>query len=69
MLEWIAISFSRGSSRSRDRTQVSRIREALRETRTHCLLIGIAHLVSGFNEAKVLYVSGQEEFSKRQSDR
>ena len=25
MLEWVAISFSRGSSRPRDRTQVSRI--------------------------------------------
>ena len=28
-------------------------------TRIHCLLIDIAHLVSGLNEAQVLYVSAQ----------
>ena len=36
---------------------------------THCLLIEITHLVSGLNEAQVLYVSAQKEFSERQSDR
>ena len=38
-------------------------------TRTHCLLIEITHLVSGLNEAQVLYVWSQKEFSERQSDR
>ena len=33
------------------------------------LLIGITHLVSGFNEAQILDVSSQKEFSERQSDR
>ena len=33
------------------------------------LLAEIAHLVSELNEAQVLYVSAQKEFSKRQSDR
>ena len=35
----------------------------------HCLLIEITHLVSGLNEALVLDVSLQKEFSERQSDR
>ncbi|XP_068417552.1 mitochondrial inner membrane protease ATP23 homolog isoform X6 [Eschrichtius robustus] len=38
-------------------------------TRTHWLLIEIALLVSGLNEAQVLYVSLQKEFGERQSDR
>ena len=38
-------------------------------TQTHYLLIEIAHLVSGLNEAQVLYVSAQKEFGQRQSDR
>ncbi|KAJ8798757.1 hypothetical protein J1605_016560 [Eschrichtius robustus] len=36
--------------------------------RTHCLLTEITHLVSGLNEAQVLDVSSQKEFSERQSD-
>ena len=31
-----------------------------------CLLIGIAHLTSGFNETQVPVTSLQEEFSERQ---
>ena len=38
-------------------------------TRTPCLLIEMAHVASGLNEAQVLYVSAQKEFSKWQSDR
>ena len=34
-----------------------------------CLLINITHLVSGLNEAQVLDVSSQKEFSERQTDR
>ena len=37
-------------------------------TWTHGLLIEITHLVSGLNEAQVLYVSSQKEFSEWQSD-
>ena len=36
---------------------------------THGLLTEITHLVSGLNEAQVLDVSSQKEFSERQSDR
>ena len=36
---------------------------------THCLLIEITYLVKELNEAGVLYVSEQKEFSERQSDR
>jgi len=32
------------------------------------LLIGIAHLISGLNEAQDLYVPSQKEFSELQSD-
>ena len=38
-------------------------------TQTHCLLIEITHLVSGLNEAQLLYVSVQKKFSERQSNR
>ena len=38
-------------------------------TRTHSLLTEITHPVSGLNEAQVLDVSSQKEFSERQSDR
>ena len=34
--------------------------------RTHCLFIEITYLVSGLNEAQVLYVSWQKVFSERQ---
>ena len=37
--------------------------------KTHSLPTEITHLVSGLNEAQVLDVSSQEEFSERQSDR
>ena len=46
VLQWVAISFSRGSSRSRDRTQVSCIAGrrftvwATREAREECCIIG-----------------------------
>ena len=33
------------------------------------LLVEITHLVSGLNEAQVLYVSSQKEFTERQNDR
>ena len=36
--------------------------------KTHSLLTEITHLVSGFNEAQILDVSSQKEFSERQSD-
>jgi len=39
------------------------------ETQTLCLLIEITYLASGLNEAQVLYLSAQKEFSERQSDR
>ena len=38
-------------------------------TCTHGLLIEITHLVSGLNEAQLLDVSSQKEFSERQRDR
>ena len=38
-------------------------------TWTHGLLTEITHLVSGLNEAQVLNVSSQKEFSERQSDK
>ena len=37
--------------------------------KTHSLPTEITHLVSGPNEAQVLDVSSQKEFSERQSDR
>ena len=37
--------------------------------KTHSLPTEITHLVSGLNEAQVLDVSSQKEFSERQSDR
>ena len=37
--------------------------------KTHGLPTEITHLVSGLNEAQVLDVSLQKEFSERQSDR
>ena len=37
--------------------------------KTHSLPTEITHLVSGVNEAQVLDVSSQKEFSERQSDR
>ena len=37
--------------------------------KTHGLLTEITHLISGLNEAQVLDVSSQKEFSERQSDR
>ena len=37
--------------------------------KTHSLPTEITHLVSGLNEAQVLDVSSQEEFSERKSDR
>ena len=37
--------------------------------KTHSLPTEITHLVSGLNEAQVLDVSWQKEFSERQSDR
>ena len=43
--------------------------EPMGSTRTHCLFLEITHLVSGLNEAQVLYISAQKEFSERQSDR
>ena len=36
--------------------------------KSHSLPTEIAHLVSGLNEAQVLDVSSQKEFSERQSD-
>ena len=41
----------------------------LNTARTHCLLIEIAHLISGLNKAQVLDVSWQKDFSERRSDR
>ena len=38
-------------------------------TKIHGLTIMVTHLVSGVNEAYVLDVSSQKEFSERQSDR
>ena len=35
---------------------------------SHCFLTEITHLVSELNEAQVLNVSLQKEFSERQSD-
>ena len=35
---------------------------------THSLLTEVTHLVSGLNEAQVLDVSSQKEFSEGQSD-
>ena len=63
-----------GSSQTRARTRVPRTGKqtlnhcAPREARTHGLLTEITHLVSGLNEAQVLDVSSQKEFSERQSD-
>ena len=37
-------------------------------TWTYCLFIRITHLVSGLTEAWVLCVSGQKEFSEKQSE-
>ena len=37
--------------------------------KTHGLPVEITHLVSGLNEAQVLDVSLQKEFSERQRDR
>ena len=37
--------------------------------KTHSLPTEITHLVSGLNDAQVLEVSSQKEFSERQSDR
>ena len=37
--------------------------------KTHSLPTEVTHLVSGLNEAQVLDVSLQKEFSERQSDR
>ena len=37
--------------------------------KTHSLSTEITHLVSGLNEAQVLDVSSQKEFSERKSDR
>ena len=41
----------------------------LNPAKTHSLPTKITHLVSGLNEAQVLCLSAQKEFSKRQSDR
>ena len=38
-------------------------------TPTHSLPTETTQLVSGLNEAQVLHVSAQKEFSERQSDR
>ena len=37
--------------------------------KTHGLPTEITHLLSGLNEAQILDVSSQKEFSERQSDR
>ena len=39
------------------------------QAKTHSVATEITHLVSGPNEAQVLNVSSQKEFSERQSDR
>jgi len=39
------------------------------QAKTYGVAIEITHLVSGPNEAQVLDVSSQKEFSERQSDR
>ena len=63
-----------GSSQTRDRTSVPCIVRWIlnlwttREAQTHGLLIGITHRVSGL-EARVLCVSAQKEFSKKQSNK
>ena len=40
----------------------------LNPAKTHSLPTEVTHLVSGLNEAQVLDVSSQKEFSERQSD-
>ena len=41
----------------------------LNPAKTHSFPTEITHLVSGLNDAQVLNISSQKEFSERQSDR
>ena len=62
ILEWVAISFSRGSSQPRDRTQVSRIADrrfnlwATRETLSNSKTISL--LVVILNRTQFLFLTG-----------
>ena len=76
--EWVAVSFSRGSSWPRDRTRISCFGRQIwnhspqTETWTQTrptVFQRRSHLVSGPNETQILDVSSQKEFSERQSDR
>ena len=67
--DWDLNPHARTRTQPKLRLGLEPTRLGLEPAKTHGLPTEITHLVSGLNEAQVLDVSSQKEFSERQSDR